>query len=444
MRRTDKDEDEDGDEPSTLAHFGQMGTEKPTVVSGDGCTVRDDDGNEYLDFCSQLYCVNAGHGNERVLDGMREQLDRAQYVSSAMHSDVREEYARRLVEVAPEPLDSVFFSVSGSEANEAAVQIARELQDAGTVLTRWRSYHGSTYATAGMTGDPAMRTSVEGKAATTGSVKFLPPFDGCDSPFDAETPEELAERAANHLEYVVRNQGPDSIAALVTEVVGGSSGAFTAPPGYFDRVREICDENDILLVADEVITGFGRCGDWFGCDTESLEPDMITFAKGATSAYVPLAGVLVSDSIAERVRDEQPAVGHTFAGNPVGCAAGLAALEEYDGLIENVRELEPHLRSELEALHAYDVVGDVRGRGFLWCVEFVDETDGDRPVFDPRVEDGENPVKDVIREARDRGVLVGSGRPPFQVMVAPPLCATEEEIERGVEALRESVEAVFG
>ena len=420
-----------------------MGEEQPSIVRGDGCAVYDDDGTEYLDFVSQLYCVNAGHGNDRILGAMREQLDRIQYVSSATHNDVRTEYADKLVNVAPETLESVFFSVSGSDANEAATQISRELQDAGTVLTRWRSYHGSTYETAGMTGDPAMRNAVERHAATTGSVKFLPPFDGCDSPFDADSPEELAARAADHLEYVIRNQGPESVAALLTEVVGGSSGAFTAPPGYFDRVRNICDEYDVLLIADEVITGFGRCGDWFACDTESLEPDMITFAKGATSAYVPLAGVLTTGEIAERVRDEQPAIGQTFAGSPVGCAAGLAALEEYDDLIENVRRLESQFGEELGALKDYDVVGDVRGRGFLWCVEFVDPETED-PVFDTRVEDGDNPVEDVVHEARDNGVLVGGGRPGFQVMVAPPLCASEEEIAEGVDVLLSAVEVVFG
>jgi len=428
-----------------LAHFGQMGEEGPSIVEGDGCTVYGDDGTEYLDFTSQLYCVNLGHGNERVLDAMREQLDRIQYVSSGTQNDVRTEYADRLLGVAPEPLESVFFSVSGSEANEAATQIARELQGAGTVLTRWRSYHGSTYATAGMTGDPAMRTSVESHAGTTGSTKFLPPFDGCDSPFDADTPEELAGRAAEHLEYVVLNQGPDSIAALVTEVVGGSSGAFTPPSGYFDRVREICDEHDILLIADEVITGFGRCGDWFACDTESLEPDMLTFAKGATSAYLPLAGVLTSGEIAKEMRERQPAIGHTFAGSPVGCAAGVAALKEYNELIKDVRRLEPHLRDRLGALEEYDVVGDVRGRGFLWCVEFVDP-DTDEPLFDPRLEgdEKENPVNDVIHEARERGVLVGSGRPGFQIMIAPPLCASDEGITEAVEVLERSIRSAFG
>lgn len=433
---------DDASESPTLSHFGTMGESQPTIVSGDGATVTDADGTEYLDFTSQLYCVNAGHGNERIIERMRAQLGESQYVSPAMHSDVRTEFARRLTEVAPQSLDSVFFAVSGSEANEAAIQVARSLQEAGTVLTRWRSYHGSTYATGGLTGDPAMRVPIERHAGTTGSVKFLPPFDGCDAPFDADSPADLARQAADHLEYVIHNQGPDSIAALVTEVVAGSSGAFTPPPGYFERVRELCDTHDILLIADEVITGFGRCGEWFGADTEALVPDMLTFAKGATSAYVPLAGVLVSDDVARRAREHGPAIGQTFAGNPVGCAAGLAALETYEDLIPRVRRLAPHLEAELARLEDRAVVGDVRGRGFLWGVAFVDPETGD-PVFDPRVEEGTNPVKKVIHEARDRGVFVGSGRPGFQVMVAPPLCATEQQLTTGVETLAAAIDAVF-
>jgi taurine--2-oxoglutarate transaminase len=435
---------EDGDDPETpaLAHFGHMGETEPTIVRGDGALVFDDEGTEYLDFTSQLYCVNAGHSNERILTRMRDQLGDSQYISSAMHSDVRTAFARRLTDLAPSSLETVFFSVSGSEANEAAVQLARHLQDAGTVLTRWRSYHGSTYATGGLTGDPAMRTPIETYAATTGSTKFLPPFDGCDAPFDADSPAALTEQAIDHLEYVIHNQGPDSIAALLTEVVAGSSGAFTAPPGYFERVQELCETHDILLIVDEVITGFGRCGDWFGSDTESLDPDMLTFAKGATSAYVPLAGVLTSAEIGQRLRDDGPAIGQTFAGNPVGCAAGLAALEEYEELIPRVQRLAPRLESMLSALHEHDVVGDVRGRGFLWGVEFVDPDTGG-PLFDPRVEDGPNPVDDVIHEARDRGVFVGSGRPGFQVMVAPPLCATEEQLATGVDTLDGAIDAVF-
>jgi len=429
-------------ESSAISHWNTPGTESMSLNEGDGVRVYDAAGNEYLDFTSQLYCVNAGHSNERINEAIKSQVDHIQYVSSAKDNDVRTELANQLTDVAPNSLNDVFFSISGSESNEAALQIAREVQDASTVLTRWRSYHGATYATGGMTGDPETRLAVEDHAATTGSTKFLPPFDGADSPFDARTSDQLAKQAIDHLEYVILNQGPDSIAALVTEVVGGSSGAFTAPPGYFERVRELCDKYDILLIIDEVITGFGRCGDWFGSQTEGLDPDMITFAKGVTSAYAPLAGVLVNDEIGTHLREEGIDVGQTFAGNPIACAAGVAALEEYEDLIGNVCQRAPFLREQLEELKHHDVVGDIRGRGFLYAVEFIDPETGD-PVFDPRVEEGNNPVKDVISEASENGVLFGPGRPPFQIMVAPPFCTDETDIETAVSVLDEAIDEVF-
>ena len=430
-------------EGGVLAHFGHMDEEPMTITEGDGAYVRTDDEEEYLDFTSQLYCVNAGHSNDAITDAMAEQLDRVQYVSSAKDNDARSRLADELTDVAPQPLTDVFFSISGSEANEAAIQMAREFQDASTVLTRWRSYHGGTYATAGITGDPAIRLPVESHASTSGNVKFLPPFEGADAAFDADSPEELTERSLDHLEYVIRNQGPDSIAALVTEIVGGSSGAFTAPPGYFEGVRELCDEYDILLIADEVITGFGRCGEWFGSQTEGIDPDMITFAKGVTSAYAPLAGVLMRSKLGDALRENAMDIGQTFAGNPVACAAGSAALDEYDDhLIDNVRELSPALEERVRDLEEHDVVCDVRGRGFHWAVEFADPDTGE-PVFDPRVEDGYNPVADVLTRTREKGVLIGGGRPLIQLMLSPPFCIDEDDIETGVAALEESIEEVF-
>jgi taurine--2-oxoglutarate transaminase len=430
-------------EERNLPHFGHMGSEELTIVDGDGAMVWDDDENEYLDFSSQLYCVSAGHSNENIVSAMQEQTERIQYVSSVVHNNKRSRLAEELIKHAPDSLEDVFFAISGSEANETVMQVARDYMDAPTVLTRWRSYHGGTYATAGITGDPGMRLDVENHAATTGSVKFLPPFSGADQPFDADSPEELAERSADHLEYVIKNQGPDSIAALITEVVGGSCGAYTAPPGYFDRVRELCDEYDILLVADEVITGFGRCGEMFGCETEDLEPDMISFAKGVTSAYAPLAGVMMNDELGRYLRDKEPGVGQTFAGSPIACAAGLAALEEYETLIPNVRKLAPILESRLRELESsYDVVGQVRGRGFHWGVEFVDPQTGN-PIFDPRVEDGHNPIHDLADAVEERGVMVGGGRPAFQVTLSPPFCIDEDDIHEAIDVMEASMDEVF-
>jgi taurine--2-oxoglutarate transaminase len=439
-----------GTEPSktptgadAIPHWHDPDDERPTIVTGRGATVVDDEGNEYLDFQSQLYCCNAGHDDEAIIDAMEEQARRIPYVSSAKHNDVRSELATDLADIAPGSLSDVYFSISGSEANESAVQIARTVRDAPKVLTRWQSYHGGTSGAGALTGAPSTRSTVERHAATTGSGKFLPPLP---TAFDAESPRELAEMAAKHVEFVIRNEGPDSVAAILTEPVGGTSGAYTAPPGYFDRLREICDEYDVLLVSDEVITGFGRCGDWFGIDTEDVVPDVITFGKGVTSAYVPLGGVIVDDWIGRRLREDGHALGQTFAGHPVACAAGRAALDGYAGrLIDNVRDHESVLAERLRELErTHEEVETVRGRGSLWSVVFADPSTGD-PFVHPWVEgdNAGNPVEDLRDAAAERGVLFGSGRPDVQVIVAPPLCVGHDEIDEAIDVLDVAIRTVF-
>ena len=426
-----------------LDHWHTPDSDTLTIVSADGPRFTDGEGNEYLDFVSQLACVNAGHGNEHIVRAIQEQVEITQYVGSKFHSDVRTELAERITEITPGDLDDIYFSVSGSEANEAAIQFARKYRKAPKVLTRWRSYHGSTYGSGGISGDPSTRT-FEAHAATTGSVKFLPPLS-YRSPWNADTPEEVGRMAAEHLEFVVRNEGPDSIAAIMMEPVGGASGAFPLPPGYAERVRTLCDEHGILLIADEVITGFGRTGEWFGSITENLQPDILTFAKGVTSSYAPLAGVAMRPEIAALLREEGIGVGQTFAGHPVSCAAGIAAIEEYEnGLLENVRELTPYLAERLEEVgENHAVVGDVRGRGFLRALEITDPETGE-PFVDPRVDSGPNPVKEVQKEAMKRGVLFGTGRPAFQLTAYPTFVTQTDDIDEAVDVLDESLTAVFG
>ena len=426
----------------SLPHWLDADGTVSTITRGEGTYVYDDEETEYLDFISQLYCVNAGHSNDAIIDAMNEQAQRIPYVSSSKHNDTRSKLASRLAEVAPEGLSDVYFSISGSEANESAIQFAREHQDAHKVLTRWQSYHGGTYGAGALTGDPGTRATLERYAATSGVAKFLPPLPGA---FDADSPEELAEKAADHLEFVIRNEGADSIAAILTEPIGGTSGAYPAPPGYFERVRELCDEYDILLISDEVITGFGRCGDWFGIQTEDVTPDMITFAKGVTSAYSPLAGVIVNEEIGGRLRGDGIELGQTFAGHPVSCAAGVAAMDEYgDGLIDNCRELSGVLESELRGVaESHDAVDQVRGRGFLWALTFADPETGEPFVDAWAGDEGDNPVSAVIEAAAENGALFGSGRPSVQIIVSPPLCTDEDQIREAIGALDDAIGEVF-
>ena len=428
-------------EATSIPHWYDPSSDALTVTEGTDVRVWDDEGNEYLDFCSQLYCSNLGHDNESVIEAMDEQAREIPYVSSAKRAPVREELSRRLADIAPGDLSHTFLSVTGSEANEVAVQLAREYQDAPTVLTRWRSYHGGTYGAGSLTGDPDTRGTLERHATTTGAGKFLPPIPRA---FDTDDPDELARRAADHLEFVIRNEDPGTIAAILTEPVAGTSGGFPAPPGYFERVREICDEYDILLIADEVITGFGRCGDWFGMGTENVEPDMMTFAKGVTSAYAPLAGVMTGPDMAAFVDEDGFDLGQTFGGHPVACAAGVAAIDAYGtGPIENVQNLEPVLQDGLEEIEtAHDAVCDVRGRGFLWTIEFADPDTGE-PFYDPRVDDGENPVSDVLEIAHEQGVIFGGGRPSFQIMITPPLIADRDDLEQALNVLDGAIDDVF-
>ena len=440
---SDSYESQQLDQATAISHWNSSDSQPITVVDSEDEYVIDDEGNRYLDFLSQLYCVNAGHSNQTIIDAMTEQAEAVPYVSSAKHNNTRTELATRLVEIGPDSVSDVCFSISGSEANEIAVQFAREYTDAPKVLTRYRSYHGGTYGAGSLTGDPETRNPLGAKAPTSGAVKFLPAMS-YQSPFNADSEEELAEQAATHREFVIRNEGPDSIAALLIEPVAGTSGAFTAPADYFERIREICDEYEIMLIADEVITGFGRCGEWFGLQRTGIDPDMITFAKGVTSGYAPLAGVMVPPEISRQISDEGFPLGQTFGGHPVSCAAGLAALDAYeDGLIENVTELESLFEERLaETQETYDAVGDTRGQGFHWAVEFTDPETGE-PFVDPRLSDDDNPVKAVIKEAQDRGVLLGAGRPTTQLLLSPPLSTDAEQIHTAIDVLDEAIAAVF-
>ncbi|MBS0025517.1 aspartate aminotransferase family protein [Microbacterium paraoxydans] len=408
------------------------------VAAGRGSTFWDYEGNAYLDFSSQLVNLNLGHQHPDLVAAIQQQAGRLPTIQPAMANDVRGELARLIAEVAPEGFEKVFFTNGGAEANEYAVRMARQSTGRRKVLSMYRSYHGSTSTAIALTGDPRRWAN---DMADTGAVRFFGPYL-YRSPFHSETPEQEAERALAHLEQTIQLEGPQTIAAIIIETVVGTNGVLVPPPGYLPGVRELCDRYGIVYIADEVMVGFGRLGEWFGIDAFDAQPDLVTFAKGVNSGYVPLGGVVISDRVA-RAFDTMPfAGGLTYSGHPLACAAGVATFEVFrrDGILERVRDLgerivEPTLREWVER---HPSVGEVRGRGLFWAVELVRDADTREPLvpFNAAGADAA-PMAAFASAARRAGVW------PFthfnRVHIAPPLVIEEEELRRGLRVIDEAL-----
>lgn len=412
----------------------------PTLVGGSGSYVVDAGGRRYLDFSSQLVFTNLGHQHPRIVAAIKEQADRLCTVAPGNASDVRSEAARLIVEVAPEGLGHVLFTTGGTEAIEHAVRMARLYTGRPKVLAAYRSYHGSTATSIHLTGDPRRWASDTGAA---GAVHFFGPFL-YRTAFGSRTPEEECERALAHLEQVILLEGPSTIAGLVLESVIGSSGVIVPPPGYLRGVRELCDRHGIVYIADEVMVGFGRTGAWFGVDHDGVAPDLMAFAKGVNSGYVPLGGVLVGDSIYEMFTKRPYPAGMTYSGHPLACAAAVGAINAMheEGTVAAAARLGSDiLGPALRALaDKHDSVGDVRGLGGLWSVELV----RNRRTKEPLVPAGATgaataPMVAVVKACLERGLLplvMGN-----RVNVAPPLNVNDSDAAAGLAILDEALAA---
>jgi taurine--2-oxoglutarate transaminase len=410
----------------------------PTFVRGEGSHLVDADGRRYLDFGSQLVFTNLGHQHPRIVAAIKEQADRLCTLAPGYASDVRGEAARLIVELAPEGLGHVLFTTGGTEAIEHAVRMARLHTGRPKVLSAYRSYHGSTSTSIHLTGDPRRWASDTGSA---GVVHFFGPFP-YRSAFGSGSLEEECERALAHLEDVILLEGPSTIAALVLEPVTGSSGVIVHPPGYLRGVRELCTRHGIQLVADEVLVGFGRTGSWFAVDHEGVAPDLLVFAKGVNSGYVPLGGVLVGDAIHRTFTERPYPAGLTYSGHPLACAAAVGAIGamQDEGTIESASRLGhellgPGLRA-LAARHAS--VGDVRGIGGLWTVELVHDRDTKEPLVPVGATGDANAPMAAFTKAclgRDLVPLVLGNR----VHVAPPLNIDDADVEQGLSVLDEAL-----
>ncbi len=349
-----------------------------TAVKAEGVYFWDADGKRYLDFSSQLMNVNAGHSHPKIVAAIQEQAARLAYVFPGIATEPRARLGQLLAEITPGDMTKTLFTTGGGEANENAIKFARLYTGRHKLLARYRSFHGATAGALALTGDP-YRLAVE--PLISGVVHFMDPY--CyRCPF-GWTRETCHRECISHVEQVIQFEGPDKIAAIVLEGVTGSNGLIIPPDDYWPRIREICDRYGILLVSDEVMSGFGRTGKWFGVDHWGIVPDMITMGKGITSGYVPLGGVIVSRAIADHFADRPLPMGLTNSGHPLGVAAGVAAVEVYreDGLVENAEALGVILEEGLEEIEAkHPSVGDVRSIGLFSTIELVKDRETKEPL----------------------------------------------------------------
>jgi taurine--2-oxoglutarate transaminase len=412
--------------------WSAQATLDPMVVTrAEGAYLWDDQGNRLLDFSSQLVFTNIGHQHPTVVKAIQDQAAKLCTIAPQHANDARSEAARLVAELAPEGLEHVFFTNAGAEAVEHAVRMARLHTGRIKVLSAYRSYHGGTNTAVNVTGDPRRWASDYG---SSGTAKFFGPFL-YRSEFDATTEEEECERALRHLRRTVELEGPATVAAIVLETIPGTAGIMPPPPGYLAGVREICDEHGIVMVLDEVMAGFGRAGTWLALDHYGVTPDLVTFAKGVTSGYVPLGGVIVSDKIYETFAQRVYPGGLTYSGHPLACAAAVATIGTMrdEDMVAHAATLGSDvIGPELAAImERHPCVGDVRGVGAFWAVELVSNRATKEPLAPYG---GSSPAMNEVVAACKKGGML-----PFanynRIHVVPPCNTTPEEAREGLAIL---------
>src|SRR6201987_403516 len=339
------------------------------VVDAEGCYFITADGKRYLDFSSQLMCVNLGYKNQAVIKAIEEQARTLPYIAPSYATDARAQLSELLLEVLPKGLEKFFFTTSGTDANEAAFKIARMYTGKTKIIARYRSYHGSTIGSIAATGDPrrwAMEPSGKGPG-----VIFAPEVHCYKCPIKHTYPQ-CGVACADYLEHMISNES--DVAAVIVEPVVGTNGVLVPPPEYMPKLREICDRHGVLLIADEVMSGWGRTGEWFALDNWGVKPDILVTAKGITSAYVPLGLCATTKKIADHFEDHYFSHGHTYEAHPITLGPGFTTIEEMQRLklVERSAELESYVRQKLEILkEKHPSIGDVRGLGLFFAVELV-------------------------------------------------------------------------
>jgi taurine--2-oxoglutarate transaminase len=416
----------------------------PLVVSrAEGSYFWSEDGTRYLDFSAQLMNMNIGHQHPKLVAAIQEQAGRLCAIAPFHANDARSEAARLICEVAgtnlpTSDLNMVFFTNGGAEATENAVRMARLHTGRHKVLNHYRSYHGATNGAITLTGDPRRWPSEPGMP---GVVKFWGPYP-YRSAFHSESEAQECERALQHLDDVLMVEGAQHVAAIIIETVVGTNGILVPPDGYLQGIRDRCDRHGIMMICDEVMAGFGRCGEWFAFQKWGVQPDLVCFAKGVNSGYVPLGGVVISDKVSATFRDRVYPGGLTYSGHPLACASAVASINIFkeEGIIEHARSLGADVIAPgLEKLKAnHPSVGDVRGLGVFWAIELVKNPTTREPMVPYNAAGADaKPMQELLAACKSKGLW------PFthfnRLHVTPPCTTTADQIEEGLAIIDEAL-----
>ena len=408
------------------------------IAGGKGCMFWDADGNQYLDFSSQLECLNAGHQHPKIVDAIVKQARELCYISPVFATSPKAELGRLLAEVTPGNLKRTFFTLGGSDANESAMKLARWYTGRHKMISCYRSYHGDSHGAASLTGE-SRRWSAE--PAIPGVVHVPAPYCyRCDF---GKQPDSCDLECAKFIAQAIEYEGPEHVAAVIVEGVMGSNGILMPERNdYLPTLRRICTEAGVLLIADEVMSGFGRTGEWFAVNNWKVVPDIMTMAKGLTGAHTPLGAAIVSEPIGQFFEGLRLTAGFTYGGHPVGCAAGVAAIQVYreEHLVENAKALGQVLSAELRRLKdKHPSVGNVRGIGLFQFIELVKNRETKKPFgpYSTRTAADQGLIMQMRPEFYKRGLHVMTH--PLGLFVAPPLCVSREELTRGLAIIDEVI-----
>jgi taurine---2-oxoglutarate transaminase len=415
----------------------QQGLNPIDAVKADGVYVYDRDGKQYIDFSSQLMNVNVGHNNTKIKDAIIEQLHKLTYVFPGIASDPRGELGKKLNEIAPDNMQKTFFTNGGADAIENAIKVARLVTGKHKIITRYRSYHGGTYGAITAGGDP--RKLPIDRDQMPGIVHVEDPY--CyRCPWGKEK-NSCKSLCTAHVERIINFEGPENVAAILMEGESGSSGCIKYPPGYWKKIADIAKKHNILIISDEVMSGFGRCGDWFAINNAGIKPDMIVMAKGINSGYIPLGGLMVSKEISNYFDTNPLPIGLTYSGHALACASAIANIDfiKDNNLLNKSKQLETYLIEKVEKLkEKHNSIGDFRCTGLLGCIELVKNRNTKEPLVPWNAKAHEmGVVGKISSKLRERG-LITFVRWNW-IFIAPPLTITKQQLDDGLDIISEAL-----